>query len=83
MSTTPIFDQLCQELGNVTELEVSAGAIGIGSNAVAEPEPGPALILEESPILEEEETVAEWLVPEEYWDTVHRFDEFPTDSNER
>jgi len=79
MSTTPIFDQLCQELGDVTAPEVSAEAIDIGADAVAEPEPTPNL--EEAPNLEE--TVAEWSVPEDYWDTIYRFDELPTEGNER
>lgn len=80
MSTTPIFDQLCQELGDVIEPEVSVEAIDIEAisiepDAVAEPEPEPAADLEE--------TVAEWSTPEEYWDTVPRFDELPANGNER
>lgn len=72
MSTTPIFDQLCQELGDVIEPEVSAQAINIGVDAVPEPAANP----------EEKETVAEWSAPKEFWDMVPRFDELPVDRHE-
>ncbi|MGH3938852.1 MAG: hypothetical protein ACRDTG_09490 [Pseudonocardiaceae bacterium] len=75
MSTTPIFDQLCQEVGNIIEWGVSTPAINPEGDAVAEPEPKPAA----DP--EEEETVAEWSAPEARWVTVSRFEELPVDYN--
>ncbi|MGH3928086.1 MAG: hypothetical protein ACRDTT_35365, partial [Pseudonocardiaceae bacterium] len=66
--------------GNVIESDVSAQAINIETidielDAVPEPESEPAATLEV--------TVAEWSTPEEYWDTISRFDELPTNDNER
>lgn len=57
MPVTPIFDQLCRELGDPTRSKVSTEATDIGSDAVAEPE------LEPVPSLEE--TTIEWSVPKE------------------
>ncbi|MGH3932265.1 MAG: hypothetical protein ACRDTF_20070 [Pseudonocardiaceae bacterium] len=78
MSTTPIFDQLCQELGDVTEPEATVEAIGIGPDALAEPD------LEAAPNPEEEETVAEWSAPESEGrrDAVHWFEELPAGGQE-
>lgn len=73
MSTTPIFDQLCQELGDVIGPKAYAEAIDIGPDEVAEREPQPI----------PKETVVEWSAPEECWDRVHRFDELAADGNER
>lgn len=55
MSATPIFDQLCRELGDPTEPEVSAEVIDTGPDAVAEPEPA----------LNPDGTAAVWSAPGE------------------
>lgn len=63
MSVTPIFDQLCRELGDPTEPEVSVEATDIGPDAVAKLEPESVPSPEEVP--SPAETATEWSAPEE------------------
>lgn len=57
MSATPIFDQLCRELGDVTKPGGSVGVIDIEPAAAVEFEPGPAP--------NSAATAAEWSAPGE------------------